>query len=91
MKNVTKQKCKECANISESCALHSLLRQHVFEELLLVSEAAERVHALQDVRVDLLGRGQRPDGHLPRDGLLRLGLVLPRSAAGTKKTTSEWM
>ncbi len=34
---------------------HSLLRQQVFGQFVLVSEAAQRVHALQDVRVDLLG------------------------------------
>lgn len=59
---------------------HSLLGQQVFGQFVLVSEAAQRVHALQDVGVDLLGCSQHPDGHLPRDGLLGLRLVLSSSA-----------
>lgn len=55
---------------------HLLLRQQVFGQLVLVSEAAQRVHALQDVGVNLLSQGQRPDGHLPGDGLLGFRLVL---------------
>lgn len=63
---------------------HSLLGQQVFGQFVLVPEAAQRVHALQDIGVDLLGRGQRPDGHLPGDGLLRLRLVLSGSVAQTR-------
>lgn len=62
---------------------HSLLSQQIGGELLLVSEAAQGVHALQDVGVDLLGRGQRPEHHLPGVGLLRLRLVLPSPATQT--------
>lgn len=59
---------------------YSLIRQQVFHQFVLVPEAAERVHALQHVWVDVFSRGQHTDRHFPWNGLLRLRLVLPPTA-----------
>lgn len=65
------------STISSSEQSHSLIWQQVLHQLVLVSEAAERVHALQHVWVDVIGRRQAADRHLPQHRLLRLWLVLP--------------
>lgn len=43
------------------------------------------MHAVQYVRVDVVGRGQAADGHLPGHRLLWLWFVLPPSENGKKK------
>lgn len=65
------------STVSRSVQSHSLIWQQVLHQLVLVSEAAERVHALQHVRVDVFGRRQATDGHFPRHGLLGLWFILP--------------
>lgn len=56
-----------------------LLGQQVLQQLVAVPEAAQRVHAVQHVGVNVLQAGQRADLHLAGDGLLWLWLVLAPS------------
>lgn len=58
---------------------HLLVWEQVFQQLVFVSEAAQGVHAVQDVRVDVVGGRQAADGHLPGNRLLGLRFVLPPS------------
>lgn len=61
-----------------SCSsVHSLVWKQVFHEFVFVSEAAQGVHAVQYVRVDIVRGGQAADRHLPGHRLLWLRLVLP--------------
>lgn len=84
--------CSKCEFLLETNKFYlsrSLLGHQVFGQLVFIPEAAQRVHALQDVGVDVFSRGQCPDGHLPGDGLLRLRLILPGPDTRTK-TRRRW-
>ena len=65
--------------------LDSLLIQQVIDEFALVPEAAQRVHALQHVRIDVLHRRERPHGYLTLHGRMGFWLAL----TGSKHTNTH--
>lgn len=69
-----------------------LLGEQVLQQLVAVAKAAQGVHAVQHVGVDVLQAGQRADLHLPGDGLLWLGLIFASSVDDTAPgvTHSSW-